>query len=97
MELRCSDSLPPSVKKLASTLQESIRRGDCEPFCGPIYAQSGLVLGEGNALSPDQIIGMDYLVENVVGRIPDYEELTEIGKATADMMGVFRPRGSVGG
>ena len=97
VELRCSDSLPPSVKKLASTLQESIRRGDCEPFCGPIYAQSGQVLGEGNALSPDQIIGMDYLVENVVGRIPDYEELTEIGKATADMMGVFRPRGSVGG
>ena len=31
---------------------------------------------------------MDWLAENVVGRIPSYDELTELGKATADAMGV---------
>ena len=91
VELRCSDELPPSVKKLASALQAGLCSGLCEPFRGPIYSQSGRVLlGEGRSLTPEQIIGMDFLTENVEGRIPDYEELTELGKATADMMGVVR-------
>ena len=32
---------------------------------------------------------MDYLVDNVIGRIPSYDELTPIGKSTVDMMGVL--------
>ena len=31
---------------------------------------------------------MDWLVENIVGAIPKYEELDETGKATADVVGV---------
>ena len=31
---------------------------------------------------------MDYLVENVVGDIPAYDELTYMGKATVDVVGV---------
>lgn len=93
VELRCSDELPPSVKKLASALQAGICSGLCEPFRGPIYTQTGQrLVEEGRGLTPEQIIGMDYLAENVEGRIPDYDELTEVGKATADMMGVVRRR-----
>ena len=33
---------------------------------------------------------MDWLVENVVGTIPSYEELSEEGKATVDIVGVER-------
>ena len=31
---------------------------------------------------------MDYLVENVVGTIPQYEELSPMGKAVVDTAGV---------
>ena len=31
---------------------------------------------------------MDWLSENVVGSIPDYHELNEMGKATVEMVGV---------
>ena len=41
-------------------------------------------------LSPEEIINMDYLMENVAGEIPRYAELSEIGKATVDMVGVAR-------
>ena len=40
----------------------------------------------------EQIIGMDWLNENVVGAIPAYDELSEIGKATVDMVGVEKVR-----
>ena len=39
-------------------------------------------------LNLEQIIGMDYLVENVIGSIPAYGELSPIGQSTVDMAGV---------
>ena len=68
----------------------SIRAGICNPFQGPLYTRSGKVLESGDLLTPEQIIRMDYLVENVEGEIPRYEELSEVGKATVDLMGVHK-------
>ena len=31
---------------------------------------------------------MDWLAENIVGSIPEYDELSETGKATVDLVGV---------
>ena len=90
VELRCSDKLPVSVIRLAEILQNSIRTGVCEPFQGPLYAQEGKVLEENCALSPEQIINMDYLAENIIGEIPVYDQLTELGKATVDTVGVVK-------
>ena len=90
VELQCSEKLPPSVVKLAELLQNSIRTGISEPFRGPLYTQDGKVLEAERALTPDQIINMDWLMENVVGSIPDYNELSKIGKATVDMVGISK-------
>ena len=86
--LQCSDRLPPATRRLAALLQESIRSGACNPFLGPLYTQSGRVLENDALLTPEQIINMDYLMENVVGEFPRYEELSALGKATVDMVGV---------
>ncbi len=86
--LQCSDKLPPATRRLAALLQESIRSGACNPFLGPLYTQSGRVLENDAPLTPQQIINMDYLMENVIGAIPRYEDLSEIGKATVDLVGV---------
>ena len=84
--LHCTDRVPPSTQKLAELLQNSIQADLCYPFRGSLYTQEGRVL-DGD-LTPEQIIGMDWLAENIVGAIPDYEELNETGKATVDMVGV---------
>ena len=86
--LRCSEKVPPATRKLAEVLQESIRSGACNPFLGPLYTQSGRVLENDALLSPEQIINMDYLMENVVGEIPRYAQLSDLGKATVDLVGV---------
>ena len=52
--------------------------------------QEGMVLDAGRSLTPEQIINMDYLMENVVGAVPCYEELSELGKATVDMAGIWK-------
>ena len=86
VELRCSEKVPPGTRKLAALLQDSIRSGLCRPFRGTLYAQGSRVMDRD--LSPEQIINMDWLVENVSGSIPEYQELNEMGKATVDIVGV---------
>ena len=55
----------------------------------PFYSQNGDKIGEGQTeLTLEQIINMDYLVDNVVGSIPQYDELTDMGKATVETVGV---------
>ena len=76
-------------KHFGDFLKEAIIHNVCTPFITPIYTQSGDKIGEGEkSLSLDQIIEMDYLVENVIGTIPQYEELTPMGKATVDTAGI---------
>ncbi len=91
VELLCSSKLPDSTRKLAELLEQAICTGICNPFRGPLTTQEGRVIdGEGHFLSLDQIIRMDWLVENVVGTIPHYVELSDEGKATVDIVGVER-------
>lgn len=84
-----ADTLPSSVLKLARNLREGICAGVIHPFLGPIRKQDGSLVGySGDGLSLEQIINMDYLVENVVGSIPVYKDLNAIGKDTVDYVGV---------
>ena len=89
VDILYSDALPTASRKFADFLKESIVHNVCAPFITPLITQSGEVIGEGEkSLSLEQIINMDYLVENVIGSIPKYEELNPMGKATVDMAGI---------
>ena len=86
VEVRCSEKVPPITRKLADLLQRSIRADLCRPFRGTLYAQGGREM-KGD-LTTEQIITMDWLMENVEGSIPSYDQLTDVGKATVDQVGV---------
>lgn len=86
VDLHCTDKVPPSTQKLAQLLQNSIQADLYYPFRGKLYAQGGKVL-DGD-LTPEQIIGMDWLAENIVGSIPKYDQLNDVAKATVDLVGV---------
>ena len=89
IDLLCSKRIPPRVRRLADLLRERIRSGEFLPFLGPIVDQSGVTRVEADvALTPQEIIRMDYLAQNVVGRIPNIHELTSVAKALVSMQGV---------
>ena len=91
VSLRCSDKLPEGIRQLGRVLIKSVRGGLCDPFRGVLRDQQGReMVSAHNSLSPEQIIAMDWLAETVTGEIPPYEALTEIGKATVDLVGVPR-------
>ena len=83
-----ADRLPESAAKLADILKKSISEGLCDPFRGPLYTRDGQALESEKTLTPEEIINMDYLVENVDGTIPAYDALSDVGRATVDLVGV---------
>ena len=93
-----AESLHPGTRRLADFLKESICREVCNPFLTPLRRQDGGLVGEGErTLTQEQIVSMDYLVENVEGSLPRYEELGPIGRATVDMAGVYPARAEAEG
>ena len=88
VELICSKHLPESVKKLVEVLQQAICNGSFKPFQGVLKTQEGKTLeGADGTLSLQQIIDIDWLLENIEGEIPEYEMLNEEGKATVKSAG----------
>lgn len=88
VELIYSKNLPNGVKKLAKLLEKTLCSGSYYPFSGPLKLQTGqLVDPKGEGLSLEEIITMDWLLDNIEGTIPQYEQLDEEGKATVDSAG----------
>ena len=88
VELICSKRVPESVKKLAFTLQDAICDGSFQPFKGKMCTQNGEILeGAEGSFSLQQIIDIDWLLENIQGEIPELEALSEEGKETVKSAG----------
>ncbi len=78
IDVICSENMPHGIHRLVDLLRNSIRSGSFHPFDGLIYSQNQEIrCQEGSSLKPDAIITMDWLAENIVGSVPEFNELTE--------------------
>ncbi len=88
VELRCSDRLPDSTRRLADLLTAAVCAGICIPFRGPLYAQGHQRMEDCAQYGMEQIIRMDWLNDNIAGTIPAYQDMDETARATVDIVGV---------
>jgi basic membrane protein A and related proteins len=64
-------AVPPEVAQQADQIKNAIIAGELHPFAGPIYNQAGeLVVAEGEHLSDEEILHMDYYVQGIQGALP---------------------------
>ncbi len=79
---------PEGTKHLITLLKNAICRGEFHPFEGVLKAQDGrITCAEGQILTPEEIVTMDWLADNVEGRIPLTEELTDEAKEVVRIHG----------
>lgn len=91
VDVICSKKMPHGTHRLVNFLKSSICAGSFKPFDGLIYSQDGIVrCKEGESLQPEDILSMNWLAENVVGRIPAFEELTEEAKLLSNFQGIYK-------
>lgn len=89
IDIISSPWLPEGTKRLIELLSKTIRSGDFNPFSGVIYSQDKTIRnGENQTLSPNDIITMDWLSDNIIGEIPVIDELEENAKPVAIQQGL---------
>jgi len=89
IDLVCSQYLPIGTKRLVELLKNTICSEIFQPFAGILYSQEGKVDKDPNqSLSPEEIMTMDWLAENIIGSIPKTEELKEQAEPVIKQQGV---------
>ena len=84
-----SRRLPTGTLRLVRSLRDAVAAGTLNPFSGPLVSQDGRVRkGVSETLSPEEIIGIDWLADNVIGSIPEASVLDPEARLLADFQSV---------
>ena len=89
IDILCTRRMPAHVKRLVDILHDHIRSGEFMPISGPLFDQTGtLRVAQDMVLDPQDIIRLDYLADNVIGRIPKVDELSDVAQRLVNLQGL---------
>ena len=89
--VQLSDKLPEGVRQMAKLLKKGLRDSTLDPFIRKIIAQDGSVKNDGTKkFTPEQLLRMDWLCENVIGTIPPFEDILPISQTMVRELGLYR-------
>jgi len=91
IDLDLSRKIPAGIRQMAKILCHNMIEGRMDPFHRRIVAQDGTVKNDGSTtFTPEQLIRMDWLCENVIGEIPPFEEIQPRSQALIRELGIYR-------
>ena len=92
VDVRCLPALPAATARLVALLRRSIADGTLLPFAGPLYDQKGVCRVEADrVLTHEEILHMNWLLDNVVGSIPRADQLSDEARELVRLQGVSLP------
>ena len=93
IDVELDEHIPEGLLTLAQILRKGLIDGSIDPFRRHIVAQDGSVKNDGSrSLSPDEVLRMDWLCDNVEGHIPGFEELEAYAKPIVRQLGIYRDK-----
>ena len=91
IDVRLADGLPTGLVQLCDVLREGLRNGTLDPFHRRLVAQGGEVISTGDrGLTPEELLHMNWLCENVEGSIPTFDEIAHFARDTVRELGIYR-------
>mgnify|MGYP000408790885 CR=1 FL=1 len=76
VDIICSNKVPEGTKQLVGIIGKLIRENSFHPFYGVLRAQDHTIKNEDEEImTPEEIMLMNWLVDNVEGEIPDVEDM----------------------
>ncbi len=93
IDVICSAKIPPRTRQLVSLLKQAVSDGTFHPFSGEITSQDGTThSSDQSGITPKEIVMMDWLVDNIEGKIPTIKELKENAKPVVMAQGVSKAK-----
>lgn len=98
IDVICSKDLPSGAGWLLNLIRREISDSGFNPFSSPLQDQEGSWKNQpGNCLSPEEIITMDWLLNNVEGKIPSMDALVEEARPMILLQGIRQFLGTASG
>ncbi len=90
IDIVMSEQLPYYTRKLINILKNALIAETLNPFDGELRSQEGLIKEAGSdRLSYEEIITMNWLNDNVIGRIPVIDEIEETSRKKVLINGIL--------
>lgn len=84
-----SHKLDRGTRRMADLLRDSVRSGSLKPFAESIFSQDGVRrCSSGSELTPAEIIGIDWLADNVIGTIPTLADMKPEAHSFVEVQGI---------
>lgn len=91
VDLMLAEDLPEGLKQLAEYLKKGIISGELDPFLVRIRNQQGEEVCDGvHTLELDELMQMEWLCDNVEGKIPAFDELLPQSRNLVRLLGIYR-------
>lgn len=91
VDVDIDETLPKGVAQLAQFLKQGIKNEEIDPFLRPLHDQKGTLISDGSRpLSPEEIMRMDWLCDNVDGLIPGFDDLLPQSQNLVRLLGIYR-------
>lgn len=89
VDLIYSNKVPHGTQRILNLIKEHLVKNEFSPFGDYIKAQNGEVMNpDGHDLSPEDTMTMNWLVDNIIGEIPEIDDLKEEAKSIVELKGV---------
>ena len=93
IDIKVPENLPEGLRVLTDVLRRGIQTHEINPFQRRIVAQDGRIMNEGDRdLTPEELLNMDWLCENVEGTIPEFDQIKPYAQDMVRELGVYRDR-----
>ena len=87
IDVEMADTVPEGVRQLATILKNGIIEGLISPFRGISCDQEGMIRADSDTeFSMEDLMQMNWLCDNVVGRIPNFDELLPMSRETTRLL-----------
>lgn len=91
IDVDLNPSLPEGAKHIASILKTGMQQGNIDPFACRLVDQNGIIHSEGDhVFEPHELMNMDWLLENVNGSLPAFEDLLPVSQQLVRLLGLHR-------
>jgi len=91
IDVNLNPDLPEGSRHLANLLHQGLVSGSIDPFRARLTDQNGNVRNEGDrSFTAEEVMNMDWLLENVEGSIPSFEDILPVSQQLVRLLGLKR-------